>query len=194
MMEKIVSQLLAIDEKEAPFELLGFEVGKKEPLEATLSLDDGRKVALQGTAGRIDLYQDKLRVFDYKTGHQENRAASISLMLSSPATKANRGMVQLLLYAWLIKQEATYASYPVVPHLIRTLSIFDPTMETRLLLRTLPQQAHVPLEDITPYLPELEEGLKRLITNILDPALPFVQTDNHQACKHCPYQRICERY
>jgi hypothetical protein len=38
---------------------------------------------------------------------------------------------------------------------------------------------------------EFEEKLSEFISGIYDPAIPFLQTDDEQTHKFCPYNSIC---
>jgi CRISPR/Cas system-associated exonuclease Cas4 (RecB family) len=49
------------------------------------------------------------------------------------------------------------------------------------------------LEDAGTLLPEFETRLKNLLEEIFDPSKPFVQTENTDHCKYCPFAGICYR-
>ena len=49
------------------------------------------------------------------------------------------------------------------------------------------------VEDVRPFLPEFEAGLKEMLEEMFDPNVPFTQTMNNTVCRYCPYREICYR-
>lgn len=202
VVEKVVDKVLAWDELYTPFELVGVEVGKHEPLVTRFKLQDGREFILGGIIDRVDRKQGVVRVIDYKTGSGSPYAASISSLFDR-TPKRNKAFLQTFFYAWLLQRQERYQLDRVVPSLISTRMIFQPDFDPRLKLplgRTNEiagskntASGYVYIEDVGPYQQEFEAGLQQLLIELLDPQVPFLQTENQQLCAQCPYNSICQR-
>jgi CRISPR/Cas system-associated exonuclease Cas4 (RecB family) len=202
MVQKVVDKVLTLDEAYAPFELIGVEMGRKEPLITHFKLRDGKEFILQGIIDRADYKQGIVRVIDYKTGSDSSYADSIgSLFARTP--RRNKAFLQTFLYAWLLQRQERYKSKQVVPTLVSTRAIFQPDFDPRLKLPLEREDVgaevknaakdYAYIDAMAPYQQEFEEDLERLLTELLDPQVPFLQTDSQQICTTCPYNRICQR-
>jgi hypothetical protein len=47
--------------------------------------------------------------------------------------------------------------------------------------------------DARELLGEFEARLKKLLEEMFDPSIPFVQTENTKNCEYCPFRGICYR-
>ncbi len=202
VVQKVVDKILALDEAYAPFELVGVEVGRGEPLATRFKLQDGREFILRGIIDRVDRKQGVVRVIDYKTGSDSPYAESISSLFDR-RPRRNKAFLQTFLYGWLLQRQEKYRLDQVVPILVNTRAIFQPDFDPRLKLPLEPQdvrsdakttaRGYVYIDAITPYQQEFEARLEALLIELLDPQIPFLQTDNRQLCAQCPYNRICQR-
>lgn len=202
VVQKVVDKVLALDEAYAPFELVGVEVGKNELLATHFKLRDGKEFVLRGIIDRVDRKQGVIRVIDYKTGSDSPYAESISSLFDR-TPRRNKAFLQNFFYGWLLQRQESYKSDQVVPILVNTRAIFQPDFDPRLKLPLEREDVrsdakttaggYVYIDAITPYQQEFEVGLEALLIEILDPEVPFLQTDNQQLCAQCPYNRICQR-
>lgn len=202
VVQKVVDQLLTLDEAYAPFELIGMEVGRKEPLTTHFKLPDGKQFVLRGVIDRIDRKEGVVRVIDYKTGSDNTYAERISSLFRKNSQR-NKAFLQTFFYAWLLQRQEMYQLDQVRPILVNTRAIFEPDFDPRFKLSlenpnivattSIPAKEYVYIDAVSPYQQEFEAGLEVLLSELLDPKVPFLQTDNQQICAQCPYNRICQR-
>ena len=55
------------------------------------------------------------------------------------------------------------------------------------------KERYMPIIAYVNYYDEFIKRLKMLIEEILNPEIPFMQTNNVENCSFCPYKDICER-
>lgn len=195
VMQKVVNKLLEIDEKCTPFTLVGLEVGKQEPLIAHFKLKSGKVLALRGIIDRVNQQHDTIQIIDYKTGIDEKYIEQISDLFDRKTARKTKAIFQTLLYAWVYKQTLSPNSiYKIRPSIVNTRAIFDSGFDPRLAIKQMSTKETVYIEDITPYQDEFEAGLNGLLEELLDPCVPFIQTEDLLKCTTCPYKRICQRY
>ncbi|ACE05864.1 hypothetical protein Aasi_0460 [Candidatus Amoebophilus asiaticus 5a2] len=193
VMQKVVNKILEIDKKHTPFTLVGIEVGKQQSLMIHFRLTSDKVVALSGIIDRIDQKQDSIRVIDYKTGGDEKYVEQISNLFDRSTAQKTKVIFQTFFYAWLFKKHANNSAYKIMPGIVNTRSAFNTNFDPRLMVKQVDTKDYRYIEDITPYQSEFETGLELLLQEILDPQIPFIQTEDHFQCATCPYKRICER-
>ncbi|OJW67238.1 MAG: hypothetical protein BGO68_01435 [Candidatus Amoebophilus sp. 36-38] len=194
VLQKVINRVLVVDEKYAPFILVGLELGKQERLIAYFKLKGGRIIALRGIIDRVDLKEDTIRVIDYKTGSDEKYVDTIKDLFDRDQSKRKKAIFQTLLYAWILKKDVKYAAYKIMPGIMNTRSIFEPNFDPRVMVKQETDKEGGYIADITDYQDEFEAELAILLEEILDPHTPFIQTNNLLYCTTCPYNRICQRY
>ncbi|MBR7086298.1 MAG: PD-(D/E)XK nuclease family protein, partial [Prevotella sp.] len=184
-------RLLTIDQKLAPFSIIGNE----HRVRAQYSVD-GRKIAIGGIIDRLDLVTDsngerRIRVVDYKTGSQPQQTVASVEEIFDPACitkKHSDYFLQTMLYATIVSQnhEGKYPSLPVAPALIFIQHTagddYDPTLVVN----------HQKISDIRACQPTFGEHLQGLLSDILNPENPFAPTDEQKRCTYCPYKKICK--
>ena len=173
----------------------GFSIMQAEaPLSESVKIKNA-EISLNGTADRIDVSADCIRILDYKTG----RVNADELKLPEPEKLFTEPkwskLFQLLMYAFLFKQDANFACYA-------DRRITSGIVSFQTLHRNIENHIIIPIikYDQTNYdyfsddlLTEFEEHLKSLLEEILDTQHPFVQTDNNENCAFCDYQEFCGR-
>ncbi|WP_342265491.1 PD-(D/E)XK nuclease family protein [Cardinium endosymbiont of Philonthus spinipes] len=191
LLDKLVAGMLDLDDADGPFTLLGVEVAIKHPM----VLDSKRKIWLGGVLDRIDRHNQVIRIIDYKTGLSNCKISSITSLFDPTKIKKNRAVFQLFFYAWLF-QSLHGADYqqPIMPYLISIREIFLKGYAPGIFM----QQAnggkqYQRIEDVQEYAQPFQEGLKELLLEIFNPAIPFTQTEDLEICRYCPYVRICQR-
>ena len=184
-------RLLTIDQKLAPFSIIGNE----HRVRAQYSVD-GRKIVIGGIIDRLDLVTDsngerRIRVVDYKTGSQPQQTVASVEEIFDPACitkKHSDYFLQTMLYATIVAQnhEGKYPSLPVAPALIFIQHTagddYDPTLVVN----------HQKISDIRACQPTFGEHLQGLLSDILNPENPFTPTDEQKRCTYCPYKKICK--
>jgi CRISPR/Cas system-associated exonuclease Cas4 (RecB family) len=184
VVKKFAMQILELDKTYAPFKVEGLEQNGWL-YNIKISHAPGFAV-LGGTIDRIDSRGDQVRVIDYKTGKDELDFKSVASLFYRDG-KRNKAAFQTLLYALLYKINGAKNGERIVPGLINRINLFDDTFNFGLKLDG------EYLKDATALFSEFEELLQRLLEEIFDPAIDFVQTNREETCKLCPYKEICYR-
>lgn len=141
-----------------------------------------RTISIGGFIDRLDEVviegRQTLRVVDYKTGGKPEslKAADDLSPLFTPAESRPRYLLQTFLYSHVLLPSPK----PVAP----ALYFLNHKIESPLIT-----VAKKPLNDFTPLAPAYNEGLQRVIAEILNPDVPF--TPQTEACKNCPYHLLC---
>lgn len=210
VMIKLVNRMLVLDQAHAPFLLIGLEIGRQIPLSFDFYLNATTSVRLRGIIDRVDWKAGIFRVLDYKTGNDEKKVKSIASLFDQTDTRRNKAAFQTLFYAWLfhhqglervtatpffpISEASSFEEASVMPGLLNTRQVFDTHFDPRFLLQQEGSRTYKPIEDVMIHRSEWEEGLRAILTELLDLAVPFVQTNDESRCMSCPYKGICQRY
>ncbi len=138
----------------------------------------GKVVKLFGIIDRVDEKDGGLRIVDYKTGKVEKRKpAAIEDYFSDVDYKEQ---FQAMYYAYL-----TNISIPG-----RQISV------GLMALKTMKEGIWM-LNNNEPFSSDqflqFETSLKKLVTEIFDPAIPFTQTQDETRCLYCAYKEMCHR-
>ncbi len=146
------------------------------------------EIVVKGVIDRIDHDGSGLRVLDYKTGISEKKELMISSwedLLHDP--KLDKGF-QLLTYAWLLS-----GRQPRVAVSAGIFSLRKPGDGAMMVQVPGEEDGNsVELLGVMELL-NFENVLKDLITEIYDIHLPFIQTEDRERCRYCPYLNICGR-
>ena len=197
VVKRFVGQILKVDQSYAPFTIEALE---KEGLVYSLNIDrPPYKVILGGKIDRVDRKDDRLRIIDYKTGKDTLDFDSIDSLFDGEGRR-NKAAFQTLLYALMyvnslsditgggsVSAAVGTRSERIVPGLINRMNVFDASFEFG--LRVGKQQ----VTDVATMFPAFEQKLKELFEELYDPAQPFDQTRNRDACRYCAYRNICYR-
>ena len=173
---------------QSPYELVATE----HKLHATFQ-HKGREIRVAGTIDRLEREGRTLRVIDYKTGKADPRHIDTQLTLTDanwPDVFMTNGdwkiMRQLWLYKYLVIRNIATENDLVVPGVVSFRDLKQGFMAQQA-LHFEENETH------TSFLRHTEMLLGRFVDELLDPARPFVKTDDLTACEHCPYARICSR-
>ena len=191
---RLATQILKIDRAYAPFEMIGLEIGRHAPLEADLSLNATQTIGLAGIIDRVDVKHNTVRVLDYKTGQDERKIGTLEGLFATQTKKRNKAALQALFYAWLFKQNFDQPAYAIFPAMMNSREIFNKNFEPRFLIKSSAERnaAYSVINNMTTYTPIFEAELRKTLTALNNPALPFVQTTDTSRCSACPYKGICQ--
>lgn len=180
-----VEKVLEHDKAYTPFYIEGLERGEWQHF-VPIQHAPGR-VILSGKIDRLDRKDNTVRVLDYKTGKADLDFDSVESLFDGGKKKRNKAAFQTLIYSLLYKSTSQAGQVAIVPGLVGRQSLFADEFHPNLVLN------YKEVTDVNDILPEFEARLKQLLEEIFDPSKPFVQTENTEYCKYCPFKAICYR-
>ena len=184
IIRSFAERIVEHDKAYTPFTIEGLERG--ELLYYVSIRNAPGQAVLSGKIDRLDRKGDMIRVLDYKTGRGDLDFDSVESLFTGEG-KRNRAVFQTLIYVLLYRANHDAKGLRLVPGLISRLNLFEEELDHRLTLKK------VRIDDAGPLLEEFEQRLKALLEEMFDPATPFRQTENVEACKFCLFQNICYR-
>jgi hypothetical protein len=197
IIKKFSSKILESDKAYAPFEIKGLELDGKDGFRLELPVNyngQTQHVGLKGIIDRIDLKNEQIRVIDYKTGKDRKEIESIASLFDRDNKNRNKAAMQTMFYGLLYREKFPDQPYRIMPGLYNSKELFADNFDIRLKLKIPDKKgAYEVIEDFSPYRDEFIAGLKGLLEEIFDPAVPFDQTGEVRKCGYCPYIGICNR-
>lgn len=178
-----IKKLLEFDKTNIPFILYKTETElvDKFNFETPLGNID---TYLGGRVDRIDMKENILRVLDYKTGGTGKAIKSVEELFISSKNR-NGYAFQAFLYSVIIsRQKPEFKVMPSILYINRKL-----TEQEDIQIKFGKEK----LTDIRQIENDFLNQLSKIISNIFDAAIPFVQTENKDACTYCDYKQICKR-
>jgi CRISPR/Cas system-associated exonuclease Cas4 (RecB family) len=186
VIKKYIKGILDFDSIHSPQHLISLE----KRYNFYLPLDEkGTEVGIGGFVDRLDEKDGLVRVIDYKTGEKNNSFGSIEQLFSEDRNKRNDAVLQTFLYAYMVLDPNE--NKPVQPSLFFVREIFKPTFDHRVQLAEDRKKFYV--TDFRTLAPEFKQHLVRLLTELFNSEIPFLQTADTENCKACPYNAICKR-
>jgi hypothetical protein len=188
VVKRFATQIIKMDEAYAPFTIEALE---QEGLTFGVKIEKPPfHVLVGGKIDRVDSKDDLLRIIDYKTGKDELDFDGIDSLFARDGRR-NKAAFQTLLYALMYVQtvpaRSSHQNRRIVPGLINRMNVFDDEFEFGLKI------GRHAVTDVAGMFPPFEQKLKELFEELYDPAQPFDQTTNTEACRLCAYSQICYR-
>ena len=192
---KYLRQILRMDkELYAPFQYVGSESdGYKHYIDVPDPLHPGStlQVRLKGIIDRMDCKDGILRIVDYKTGKDKGAPASIDdLFPPTESKKRKKEAFQIMYYAYIMSMQPQFSQYRLAPTLLYTRTSSKPTADNN--------YYKIGKDSLTDWSAqcgqEFEDKLKKEISEIFNPDIPFEPTDDREACKNCDFKNLCGRY
>ncbi|MCS6934249.1 MAG: PD-(D/E)XK nuclease family protein [Chitinophagales bacterium] len=160
-----------------------------EALEQTLTaeLPVGELVVkFNGRIDRIHRSAGDVYIADYKTGkHSTLLKITDDTFPDELDDPKNAKAVQLLLYAWLYRKQYPADNSDIVPGIYW---LQQPDKE----LSTLQTGKSTGVVDDA-MLQIFEKKIKQWVSAMLNPEIPYMQTDDEKRCKYCEFQQVCNR-
>jgi CRISPR/Cas system-associated exonuclease Cas4 (RecB family) len=183
VLKKYMIQILEIDKKTAPFQIISLEKEYKSLVNGGEG-KSGFEIRLGGKIDRVDKKDGIFRIIDYKTGKAELDFNSIEKLFDRSYEKRNNPAFQTLLYSWLFSKEseATFIN----PGLYITRKLFQEDFDPMV---TMAKKVFNFQENKE----EFETRLLGILAEIWDTSVPFDQTEILENCEYCPYADICHR-
>ncbi|WP_109830972.1 PD-(D/E)XK nuclease family protein [Reichenbachiella versicolor] len=185
VLKKFMEQIIKHDQQYSPFTIVGLERTDWE-IELKLNLTGGHHVGLKGIIDRVDEYQGRIRILDYKSGKDSREFYGLDSLFDPKDDKRNKAVFQLFYYA-LLYSENNDTSIAIQPGLFNSSDLFKKDFSVEILDRSTKKVVF----DARDYLDEYKEGLISLLSEIFDPSVDFVQTDDEKKCSYCPYAALC---
>jgi hypothetical protein len=188
VMKEIISDfalaVLEKDEFNAPIEIVSLEEKWGVPVNVRID-GETKAVWIGGKIDRVDKARNGIRIIDYKTGKDEASFTSVESLFARQG-KRNKAAFQTLYYALVFrKKEPTYLG-PILPGLYNKYVLFKNIKSFGLLMNGKSV-------DATELLPEFEERLSTILTELYSPQNKFIQTDNKKNCEYCSFKNLCRR-
>jgi CRISPR/Cas system-associated exonuclease Cas4 (RecB family) len=180
-------QLITIDQRLAPFTILGLEYDVKRQL--TPSATYFQPSIIGGRIDRLDLITDGsdeyIRVVDYKTSNRRPKpiADVEAIFLPENIREHSDYYLQTFVYADIISRQRP--DHKVSPALVFIQHAggdnYDPTLCF----------GSQPVRDIAQVSARFNELLEETITEMFSPDVPFQPTSDQRTCSTCPFAALC---
>ena len=180
-------QLITIDQRLAPFTILGLECDVKRQL--TPSATYFQPGIIGGRIDRLDLITDGsdeyIRVVDYKTSNRRPKpiADVEAIFLPENIREHSDYYLQTFVYADIISRQRP--DHKVSPALVFIQHAggdnYDPTLCF----------GNQPVRDIAQVSARFNELLEETITEMFSPDVPFQPTSDQRTCSTCPFAALC---
>jgi len=179
-----IKKIMEIDQHTLSLNIVGLEqkVDSRYPIGKG---EQKHQVNLFGIIDRLDQISTGTRIIDYKTGNCELNIRNLEDVFDPSLAKRPKEVFQVLLYCELY-QERNPARIQLLPGLFRLGKFRAGETDYRVKI----SGKEVLYDEIRG---EFNERLTRLLEEIFNPDVPFVQTNNEQLCLYCPYSGICSR-
>ncbi len=187
ILKKYIQQVLIIDQKFTPFEIVSLEKTYK----AQIPISNNRKVNLGGSIDRVDRVNGQIRILDYKTGKANLYFKDIESLFDKENKMRNKAALQTFMYC-LFYEEESKTNETILPGIYSLKSFFQndfPCMLAKKEGRNSPEV----INDYRTYKQELMSRLKEVLEEIFNSDFPFSQTENRDTCRTCLYAEICHR-
>ena len=193
VLQKYINRILEIDEASAPFRLVSLEKEKKYEAKLAIATREGLKeIALRGIIDRVDELDGVIRLIDYKSGGDKKEFPDVPSLFDRENKSRNKAAMQTMFYGLIYQATHPQNTAPLKPAIFNLKEIFTADFNPYLQLRE-PRKSGVELDDYRHYQEEYAAGLKGLLEEMYDPAIPFTQTEDLKKCEYCPYKEICGR-
>lgn len=140
-------------------------------------------IKFKGTIDRIDKRLDNgtIRIIDYKTGKVLRKDLILKDTEELTTNPDYAKAFQVIYYAWLYNQQHPIEKLEAGIISLRSISEGFITLKIKDVSR------------IQDYFNEFTQSILKLVSEILDPDVPFTQTTDSSQCAWCDYKTICNR-
>ena len=193
---RYVKQLLRIDERLAPFTILGLE--KWVDMHISIAVEgNSKQITVGGIIDRLDCVnlpdgQRCVRVVDYKTGRKPTVNPKEVADIFNPANISQKHTdyyLQTLLYACAERFHNSNRQLPIAPALLFIQNASSPDYNPILMFGT--EKNGERINNIADHEQAYMEALRNLLAEIFDPSVPFAPTPDSARCQHCAFARLC---
>ncbi len=194
IVKQLILRVLEIDKSHTPFEIVGLEANEEKGYKLDFGVLLGDKkisVGLKGIIDRIDKKNNTVRIIDYKTGKDTREFKNIPSLFNSEDKGRNKAIFQTFLYALLFLNANSEYSNPLQAGLFNLKDLFGENFDV--LIQNKQSNKGFLVTDVKPFLEEYKIELSNLLKDIFGHNIGFVQTNDKNRCKYCPYNILCNR-
>jgi hypothetical protein len=186
VLAKYSEAVLAYEQLNGDFRIVGLE--KEHLAHLRIETEEGhQEVALGGVIDRMDIKDEVVRLLDYKTGKDTKKVSTIASLFDRDDKKRNKAAMQTFLYAFFYQYQNPESQLPIKPGIINIKEIYSQDFSPYLQLNN--SEVH----DYREFAEEFEQGLRGLLEEIVNPLVPFDQTEDKKKCTYCAYKELCGR-
>lgn len=121
IIQEYVQLILAQDEKDTPFTLVGLE--QKGSIEFAFTANGSQqKIRLFGIIDRVDLKNGVHRIVDYKTGSDQLKYSSVADCFDTDCGNINKALVQTMFYTYVYEQLSKNENVEPNLYVVKTMS------------------------------------------------------------------------
>ncbi len=189
ILKNYLKRILTVDQNFLPLRILCLEekfITCLHPAYLGQKID----MRLGGTIDRVDQTEEYVRVIDYKTGKGELSYAGVEKLFQKGDPKRNNAVFQTFLYALLVSD--TFADRAITPGLYYVRELYKKTFDYHIRCRETGCPDRV-ITDFHQLKDEFTDYLYDLVGEVVNPSVPFTQTEDEEVCRGCPYRKICHR-
>ena len=156
----------------------------EKPLSHTLKIESAdaiTPVTISGIADRIDQWNGTTRVLDYKSGKVEEKDLKVKADLPNWSEVPDKWF-QVMLYTWLF----SYNKSNDAQHLAGIIPLSH--LDSKVLLAEWEGSNYMTEKHLTLF----ETILREIVSDILNPDIPFIANPNSKMCQYCPFAETCK--
>lgn len=144
----------------------------------------GKTIKLEGFADRIDKVNDTIRIIDYKTGSVHKTDVKVAANQTDITLMAEKS-IQLLVYKYLyLKENPNDKAENVEPGIVGFKKLSEGIFNLNISEN----------QDLTDnFTTNCENYFIRFFEEVLNPEIPFSQTEKEINCTFCNFKSICKR-
>ena len=189
VIKKYLMQMIRKDMEKTPFTIVSLE----EKYQMQIPLYNGQFVVnMAGTIDRVDDIKGKIHIIDYKTGALHKRFKSVEDVFFPEKKGENDAISQIFLYSLMYLKSKNIHANNVLPFLIYLKEVYKDEFSPYI-LQNIEKRKNIKVESFEPYVSETEKYLVKLLEELFDENVTFIQTDDTDYCKSCAYREICHR-
>ena len=166
-------------EKGDEIEVVALEKELSHPLQIYIG-GSAKEVVVAGTADRIDRWNGYTRIIDYKTGKVDANDLKVN-ELEPKWEKVSDKWFQVMIYTWLWQQTKQSDE----PHLSGIYPLGH--LKSDLLVAQWEGSTILSAEHLVAF----ENILCELVSEIMNPEIPFTANLNNKSCTYCPFAETC---
>lgn len=183
VIKELINRIILIDKDTSNLEIESIE----ETFAFDFPIDNQNNIFIKGIFDRLDLVNNQLRILDYKTG---SGSLTIPKDFSTIFSNSDNKIVfQLLLYVYIFNKQQQ-GEKPKEHLKNKEILAGAYLLKKNSKSITFLNKGKAIDQDL---MDEFEVHLLELLQKIMNPEIPFTQTDDYKKCGYCDFKNICSR-